>query len=1464
MIYIFGTDDRLKLIATNDNTDALPVISATMHEIINGDYKLDFEVPLYHAKAALINSGDSAAVKRENGSWELFRISSREELKPEGVLQLQCRHAIRELEDEKVDLLHYFDDEATFVLPDLLMGTRWQTGTILGTDAFEVKLHNTNKLEALKQILQIWGLEISYRFTITGGQITERIIDASYQMGAWAGRRFEWQQDLLGVTRTIDESKVKTALIGVGKIAADTVEPAPTDTANWHVNMLGSRQQDPLELDDLKGWTFGGSVTEAIETDLPAGITSADHSFSVTQRGANSTYMVINTAYQKVNVVTKTFYTASIYVKCNEAKQCAVYLEFIPTGKGTTVTFFKNVTVAANTWTRIDIGGTSPTYSSRAMIEARVNNSIKDVTKLYYAAAKLEKGTLTPFENPDLPPVTAADEDKEEYKDELYFTDVVWSKTKNPPDPLNKPINENFIADPTARDLYGYYDRATGTKRHRWGYYVNTEITDPAQLLQATYEALVSVSAPIVSYGLKVLDLAKLEGKLYKMVYLGDTVAVIDDELKLQKQARCLEIKHNLIQKEDTDLILETFQDNFTGGTSTMAGGGKVTDPVERIDQLETAMAETIHRGDIIRTDWLEEEMRAVIEGMKGGNSTVTFSDTEGILIEEDPEFKIGGALKLAAGVLALANEYDFRTGDYIWRTFGTGEGFLADLVEAGKISFNSAEGGTLKLGGRIVGYEKEDAAQTVTWINKVKADGDLSRESFYRQNSAIEELPANVINEVWGYPDFAVRDDDKYLTTTITNNTKLKARYIRDYLNGSTANLNNYWNEIKAMSGTVNRAAGKLPTISSGTLTNAVNVTDGNNTTYGYEASGNGVAKYVQIDLGAVYSDIDNIQVIHYYLDGRTHHATKTQISEDGVTWTTLFDSAVSGEYVETSAGKTYTQTNVGSAAGTHIQFIFKYIVDPVDLTSLDFNLSGTLGQPFTLKPYNFVTADWDLTQMVEYTGGIDKEIVTCHLEAGIENYVDADGTVYFSAFSTNELYPDSSLTFGFDYCDLDIMHFVNTIPLYENGKLVVYNEDGELIADLDANTGGFSELYVGDLDSPTVTSYTDFRISGDRKFYIAEKQDAAGGVTGIPDDANDGSSWLYPMKTVEACLAKLPQCFDGNVFIYMATTDKFNENITITGLLGNGSLTIDGQTKSTTLIGSISASRCTVGIYLKNMTINSTSDYAVVTCSNADVTCSDVTVNGISGNGTQLGFDCIHNGFMQLTNCEAYSVQRAFSGRYGATCTLISGNKGYGSICGLWAYGGYITGGGTAPAGVTNASTSLGGQIWGSFTYDSGSYVIPVPPETTKTITSTTGDNWNGSSWMGSGDGVKQGNYGYGNRTGAWFFPSITGTIGTGKTIKSMRVWISRISGHGSSAAARHSIRYHKSSSRPSGNVSISNEIGHISLGWGKSGWATISSAYYAAFANGTAKGISIYTADGKYYSRCSLTCKIEIVYS
>lgn len=147
------------------------------------------------------------------------------------------------------------------------------------------------------------------------------------------------------------------------------------------------------------------------------------------------------------------------------------------------------------------------------------------------------------------------------------------------------------------------------------------------------------------------------------------------------------------------------------------------------------------------------------------------------------------------------------------------------------------------------------------------------------------------------------------------------KIRYIRDYTNGSTANTSNHWVELQAFTknGT-NVAAGKGGTSSAGTwnalLTNNVTTSS----PYWGFTSGE---QWVQVDLGIPY-DIEKIKIWHYYSDGRTYHKTKTQVSQDGSVWYTIFDSDIDGEYKETLEGKTHI---------VNLDKVKEYVLSPTGL---------------------------------------------------------------------------------------------------------------------------------------------------------------------------------------------------------------------------------------------------------------------------------------------------------------------------------------------------------------------------------------------------------------------------------------------------------------------------------------------------------------------------------------------------
>ena len=136
-------------------------------------------------------------------------------------------------------------------------------------------------------------------------------------------------------------------------------------------------------------------------------------------------------------------------------------------------------------------------------------------------------------------------------------------------------------------------------------------------------------------------------------------------------------------------------------------------------------------------------------------------------------------------------------------------------------------------------------------------------------------------------------------------NNSSNPQTFCLDAQNGLSKLMVNE-SESPAEGGCVNLALGASV---SGVSMNPTRITDGN-TAYGsYAEQGAGAGGSpvsAVIDLGSVKL-ASIVKVWHYYGGTRSYHQAKTEVSEDGSSWQTVFDSAVSGTYVETATGKTH-----------------------------------------------------------------------------------------------------------------------------------------------------------------------------------------------------------------------------------------------------------------------------------------------------------------------------------------------------------------------------------------------------------------------------------------------------------------------------------------------------------------------------------------------------------------------------
>lgn len=152
--------------------------------------------------------------------------------------------------------------------------------------------------------------------------------------------------------------------------------------------------------------------------------------------------------------------------------------------------------------------------------------------------------------------------------------------------------------------------------------------------------------------------------------------------------------------------------------------------------------------------------------------------------------------------------------------------------------------------------------------------------------------------------------------------------KYIRDWLNGSDVDDNNYYCELKIFQNSTNieeeekNIAKDVIPSSDSTIIDEKYYTDDIVNYYKqiendlgdfeeiieekYCYTDSGDWHYIQLEFDEIKYDITKIQVWHYFYDRRAFNH-KLEISMDGEKWITLFDSDIQGRYPESGSGKTY-----------------------------------------------------------------------------------------------------------------------------------------------------------------------------------------------------------------------------------------------------------------------------------------------------------------------------------------------------------------------------------------------------------------------------------------------------------------------------------------------------------------------------------------------------------------------------
>lgn len=181
-------------------------------EEINGEDTLDMIVDYPVTKGNRIVWHDG------QGLWHEHIVAGVEQTHSDGAVlyELHCENSISELYGDYIDDKRPSDATASSALSVVLAPTRWTVGSVTVTGTNSTTFYRINCREALHDLIEVWGGELSTTITVGDLKVTSRKVNLT-RRGSDNGRRFEYGHDMTDIRRVFDADDVISALRGFGK-----------------------------------------------------------------------------------------------------------------------------------------------------------------------------------------------------------------------------------------------------------------------------------------------------------------------------------------------------------------------------------------------------------------------------------------------------------------------------------------------------------------------------------------------------------------------------------------------------------------------------------------------------------------------------------------------------------------------------------------------------------------------------------------------------------------------------------------------------------------------------------------------------------------------------------------------------------------------------------------------------------------------------------------------------------------------------------------------------------------------------------------------------------------------------------------------------------------------------------------------------------------------------------------------
>lgn len=230
----------------------------------------------------------------------------------------------------------------------------------------------------------------------------------------------------------------------------------------------------------------------------------------------------------------------------------------------------------------------------------------------------------------------------------------------------------DYLEDNDAMKKWGIVNGA-GEMAHAEGSVVFDQVEDEQKLLELGKTYLERVSKPKVTYTANIAVLADA-GMDFKNARAGDTVYIRDEVLDERLQGRVMHVRRYLSANQPTEITL--------GNVIRMAPElwAEQVNQLQKVRDRESAWDDAANAN----SQWLKNLMQILNEDINATGGFVYWDYGEGITVYDLPiDMNPTMAIQLKGGAFRIANSKN-SLGEWDWTTFGTGDGFTANLINVG------------------------------------------------------------------------------------------------------------------------------------------------------------------------------------------------------------------------------------------------------------------------------------------------------------------------------------------------------------------------------------------------------------------------------------------------------------------------------------------------------------------------------------------------------------------------------------------------------------------------------------------------------------------------------------------------------------------------------------------------------------------------------------------------------------